>query len=84
MASGRLPKRGGHSTKPATNLRPDEPSDHQPTVQKILDRYSLLKIRLASFKIPKRVFFVPDLPRNSMGKVGKGELRQRYKRIFIY
>jgi fatty-acyl-CoA synthase len=30
--------------------------------------------RLARFKVPKRVVFVDELPRNSMGKIQKGEL----------
>ena len=34
--------------------------------------------RLARFKVPKRIFTVPELPRNVMGKVQKGELRQRF------
>lgn len=38
--------------------------------------------RLARFKQPKRVFFVPDLPRNTMGKVQKNELRTRYADTF--
>ncbi|MCP5373700.1 MAG: malonyl-CoA synthase [Hyphomicrobiales bacterium] len=33
---------------------------------------------LAKFKQPKRVFFVDELPRNTMGKVQKNELRTRY------
>ena len=37
-----------------------------------------LKAEIASFKVPKRVFFVDDLPRNSMGKVQKNVLRDRY------
>ncbi len=37
-----------------------------------------LKQRLANFKVPKRVYFVDDLPRNTMGKVQKNELRKRY------
>ena len=37
-----------------------------------------LKQRLANFKVPKRVYFVDDLPRNAMGKVQKNELRKRY------
>lgn len=37
-----------------------------------------LRGELANFKIPKRIFFVDDLPRNSMGKVQKNLLRQRY------
>ncbi|MBU0516774.1 MAG: long-chain fatty acid--CoA ligase [Proteobacteria bacterium] len=37
-----------------------------------------LKGRLARFKVPKRVAFVPDLPRNAAGKVLKRELRREY------
>jgi len=32
----------------------------------------------ARFKVPKRVFFAPELPRNAMGKVRKDLLRERY------
>jgi malonyl-CoA/methylmalonyl-CoA synthetase len=39
-----------------------------------------LKTRLANFKVPKRVYFVDDLPRNAMGKVQKNVLRERYAR----
>lgn len=42
----------------------------------------LLKGRIASYKIPKRVFIVDDLPRNTMGKVQKNVLRERYKKTF--
>ena len=38
---------------------------------------SALKGALANFKVPKRVHFVDDLPRNSMGKVQKNVLRQQ-------
>ena len=37
-----------------------------------------LKAKLAGFKIPKRVHFVADLPRNAMGKVQKNVLRERF------
>jgi malonyl-CoA/methylmalonyl-CoA synthetase len=37
-----------------------------------------MKERLANFKVPKRVYFVDDLPRNAMGKVQKNVLRERY------
>jgi len=37
-----------------------------------------LKSRLANFKVPKRVFVVDELPRNTMGKVQKNVLRDRY------
>lgn len=35
--------------------------------------------RLAGFKRPRQVFFVESLPRNSMGKVLKKELRNKYE-----
>jgi len=41
-----------------------------------------LKDRIAGFKVPKRVFFAPELPRNTMGKVQKNQLRERYARLF--
>ena len=41
-----------------------------------------LKARLANFKIPKRCFVLPELPRNTMGKVQKNVLRERYKGLF--
>jgi len=41
-----------------------------------------LKARLANFKIPKRCFIVPELPRNTMGKVQKALLRGEHKGLF--
>jgi malonyl-CoA/methylmalonyl-CoA synthetase len=38
-----------------------------------------LKGKLANFKVPKRVYFVEELPRNAMGKVQKNVLRDRYR-----
>ena len=37
-----------------------------------------LKADIASFKVPKRVHFVEDLPRNAMGKVLKSALRGQF------
>jgi malonyl-CoA/methylmalonyl-CoA synthetase len=37
-----------------------------------------LKLTIAGFKVPKRLIFVDDLPRNAMGKVQKNMLRQRH------
>jgi malonyl-CoA/methylmalonyl-CoA synthetase len=42
-----------------------------------------LKSRLANFKLPKRCFVVPELPRNAMGKVQKNLLREQYKNLFL-
>jgi malonyl-CoA/methylmalonyl-CoA synthetase len=38
--------------------------------------------RIAKFKMPKRVIFVDELPRNAMGKVQKNILRDAYKDIY--
>ncbi|SDO31220.1 malonate--CoA ligase [Vreelandella arcis] len=38
-----------------------------------------LQGRLAKYKQPKRVFFIDTLPRNTMGKVQKNELRKRFQ-----
>ncbi len=40
------------------------------------------KQKLANFKVPKKVFVVAELPRNTMGKVQKNELRKRYLTSF--
>jgi len=41
-----------------------------------------LQQRLAKFKCPKSIFFVKALPRNTMGKVQKNELRVTYENTF--
>jgi len=41
-----------------------------------------LRERLANFKLPKRVIFLDDLPRNTMGKVQKNLLRETYKDLY--
>jgi malonyl-CoA/methylmalonyl-CoA synthetase len=43
-----------------------------------------LKSRLANFKIPKKCVVVPELPRNTMGKVQKNLLREQYKGLFSH
>jgi malonyl-CoA/methylmalonyl-CoA synthetase len=40
------------------------------------------KTQLASFKVPKHVFFIEALPRNSMGKVQKNILRKAHEALF--
>jgi len=37
-----------------------------------------LKDQIAGFKVPKRIWCVPELPRNAMGKVQKNLLREKY------
>jgi len=49
-----------------------------PTEAEVID---WLKARLANFKVPKRVYVVKELPRNTMGKVQKNVLRDRYSRL---
>ena len=41
-----------------------------------------LEVRLAKFKLPKRVIFISELPRNTMGKVQKAELRKTYGDLY--
>ena len=36
-----------------------------------------IKDRIANFKVPKEVYIVSDLPRNTMGKVQKNQLRDQ-------
>ncbi len=55
--------------KPGANVQPDV----------IL---ATLKTKLANFKIPKRCEIVSELPRNTMGKVQKNLLRERYAKSF--
>ena len=50
-----------------------------------LDRkilYDTLRKHLASFKLPKKVHIIGELPRNTMGKVQKNVLRDIYKDEF--
>lgn len=46
------------------------------------DVNAALADRLAKFKQPKKVFFVDELPRNTMGKVQKNVLREAYRDIY--
>jgi malonyl-CoA/methylmalonyl-CoA synthetase len=41
-----------------------------------------LKEQIAGFKVPKRVWCVPELPRNAMGKVQKNVLREQFGGAF--
>jgi malonyl-CoA/methylmalonyl-CoA synthetase len=42
------------------------------------DIIALLKSKIANFKVPKRVYVVRELPRNTMGKVQKNLLREQF------
>jgi malonyl-CoA/methylmalonyl-CoA synthetase len=41
-----------------------------------------IRPKMATYKLPKQVFSVDELPRNSMGKVQKNLLREQYKNTF--
>jgi malonyl-CoA/methylmalonyl-CoA synthetase len=41
-----------------------------------------LRMRLSGYKVPKRIVFVPELPRNTMGKVRKDALRAGYASLY--
>ena len=41
-----------------------------------------LKEQLASYKTPKKIIFIEQLPRNTMGKVQKNILRETYKYLY--
>jgi malonyl-CoA/methylmalonyl-CoA synthetase len=41
-----------------------------------------LKAKIANFKVPKRLFVVDELPRNTMGKVQKNLLRDQHRALF--
>ncbi|HEX9768909.1 MAG TPA: malonyl-CoA synthase [Kiloniellales bacterium] len=51
----------------------------QPNEQEIR---AALATGLAKYKVPKRVLFVDELPRNKMGKTEKKALRERYRDLF--
>ena len=53
--------------------------DHGPDEAAVL---SALDGRLARFKLPKRVVFLPELPRNAMGKVQKNVLRDMFNDLY--
>ncbi len=38
--------------------------------------------RIARYKVPKRILFVAELPRNAMGKVQKSMLREQYAALY--
>jgi malonyl-CoA/methylmalonyl-CoA synthetase len=46
------------------------------------DVIAMVKAELAGYKVPKRVQFVADLPRNAMGKVQKAGLRKDLRTLY--
>ncbi len=61
----------GEEVKAIVQLKPGEAATAEEIIQ-------YTKSRLASFKAPKYVTFVDDLPRNYLGKVLKTDLRKLY------
>ncbi|HEX5182048.1 MAG TPA: malonyl-CoA synthase [Allosphingosinicella sp.] len=57
--------------------RPGEPAPDEASIR------AALRDTLAAFKQPKRVFLADALPRNTMGKVQKKVLRDRYAGTFV-
>ena len=47
------------------------------------DVFSVLEKRLAKFKNPKKIVFLPELPRNVMGKVLKNVLRESFASLYL-
>jgi len=47
------------------------------------DMIARLALRLAKFKTPKRIIFVDELPRNTMGKIQKAVLAARFAHLFV-
>jgi acyl-CoA synthetase (AMP-forming)/AMP-acid ligase II len=43
---------------------------------------AFLRERLAGYKVPRQVRFVEDFPRTAIGKIQKGQLRERYGNVF--
>ena len=54
-------------------------SGNRPSEQAIGEH---VKERLANYKVPKRVLFVDELPRNDMGKIQKTKLREFYRELY--
>lgn len=65
----------GEGVSAVVIARPDAALDEQAVLE-------ALEGRLARYKLPKRVIFLNDLPRNTMGKVQKNLLREQYKGLY--
>lgn len=53
-----------------------EDMQHPPDEKAMIEQ---LKLQLANYKVPKRIIILAQLPRNTMGKVQKNILREKYK-----
>jgi malonyl-CoA/methylmalonyl-CoA synthetase len=53
-------------------------------IKKVSERsiINVVQTKLAKFKLPKKIIFVNELPRNAMGKVQKQILRNTYNKLF--
>lgn len=60
----------------AVVVMPDHSENCDEGIRKVLSE------ELAKFKIPKKVYFVDELPRNNMGKIQKVVLRETYKTAY--
>jgi malonyl-CoA/methylmalonyl-CoA synthetase len=65
----------GEAVTAAVVLKPDASLE-----EKAILRH--LEGRLAKYKLPKRVLFVDALPRNTMSKVLKADLRKRFEDLY--
>ena len=65
----------GEGVVAVLTLRPGAEVDEAATIAR-------LKESLASYKVPKAVRVIDELPRNAMGKVQKNLLRDRYSELF--
>ena len=54
-------------------------SKQNPVHLKESELVELIKQKIAPFKVPKKIFFVEQLPKNAMGKIQKNILRDQYK-----
>jgi len=54
--------------------------NNPPDIKKIK---TFLKEKIANYKVPKKIIFMENLPRNTMGKVQKNILRETYKTLYL-
>ncbi len=64
----------GEAVKAVVALKPNEDVGQEELIRFCRDR-------LAAYKCPKSVDFLPEIPKNAAGKLAKGELKKRYGRV---